>query len=283
METTPAHELKTTQKFTKRDKATAKFYKRKSRSISRAARDATLSIKCQTTPTICKIDLQSFKQTFFNDTALPEYSRLQPHSKLLVCQYLLHTQHNNSLSVPFVFRLPAQLHGNDRESLNRKIRNALESSLERNCLFWMTYEYDNRHSKTITHINGEILLLHSEELEKCRQAFRKLFKSHTNVQDDTNAINYCIRFPISKRDKVIQTDGKFYAVFNWVGYATKQEETRDREIFKNMLLQKQPERRHNCHYITNELNKQASELYKTQILKKLLTIQALKYEKWGTF
>lgn len=171
----------------------------KSYSIARLARDATLSAKTGFSPLSVSIDLESFKETFFNQKHLLEYSRLKPLSKLLVCQYVLHNQDNNNLkSIPFTYRLPTELHGCNGSELSKRIQRKLKAALKRAPLFWMTRESNDGLDKTITHVHGEILL-YPDEQKKCKQALVDLFRYY----NPKLAPNKPVYGPVYEADKAI--------------------------------------------------------------------------------
>lgn len=245
--------MDTYQKVTKKEPRGAENRKKRAASNSRLARAATLSLKVNKSPPICKKDLLTFKQTFFNTKPLP-FSRLNSLHKLLACQFTLHNQADNMQPAPFVFRLPTNLHGTDSVELNKKLYRKLKSSLGRKPLFWTTREYDRGLDKTITHINGEILL-HPGELEVVRKAFK-----------DINGSPKAIRFPLSTRNKLILMYGEFYAIYNWPGYATKQDWQRDIYERKRRLLNQQiTNDTQKYHYISQDLSKISSNFYSKHI------------------
>lgn len=258
--------------------------RKKTRSMSELARDTTLSIKCGLSPLSVSIDLDTFTTGFFKEKHLPEYSRLNPLSKLLVCQYVLHTQLDNSLKPrPFVFRLPTELHSSNGSELNEKIQRKLSSELGRPPLFWTARENDGGLSKTITHLNGEILL-YPGELKKCEQALVKLFRSfapntalNKGIQATDGTITakplpaYAIisfAKTMASRKRWTAKLGEFYTVFNWPGYATKKELERNRERKIDAILKKQPNNdKEKFHYISGELNRLATKFYIENIRK----------------
>jgi hypothetical protein len=268
------------EKITKHGRKSQKYYERKSSLNARLVRDATLSMKVENTTPICKIDiggkdidkrsldkkdLTHFINKFFpNKTQVP-YSRLKPISKLLICQFALHNDPDINLTpFPFVFRLSPELRQLEDSYLKKKIQRKLQSRLQRNPLYWVTKENDGGLDKTITHINGEILLFQGE-LEKCRQSFKELFGLHElDVSGTTKAktmLNHAIRFPMTSRLKEAAKHGEFYTVYNWVGYSIKQERDRNIERFKNQFRRKPQPNKENFHFISRELNKLAIQFY----------------------
>jgi hypothetical protein len=99
-------------------------------------------------------------------------------------------------------------------------------------------------------------LLYPGELVTVKQAFREIF----GVTD--KGVNHAIRSPLTKRNKLIQQFGEFYAIYNWPGYATKQDWQRD------MYRRRRKIAGQDCqseigkyHYISQGLGKMASDLY----------------------
>ena len=264
-------------KVTVLNKKGSKYYKTQAHSNARHARARTLSIKTGNHTPICKKDLDTFTTTFFsNKTSIP-YSRLQPLSKLLVCQFVLHNHNNHMIGMPFVFRVALDQRDLSKESLNKMIQRRLSSCLNRPVLFWTTRENDGKnYDKTVTHLNGEILI-YQHEFENVRQAFRDIYshnqnkptEAHDGTKPNKTMLPYAIRFPIAKRHKETAKHGEFYSVFNWVGYSTKQDQDRDRERFKCRIQKKPIPERENFHYIQSDLNKLASQFYSENILKKV--------------
>ncbi|MBT9098602.1 hypothetical protein KFZ76_12915 [Methylovulum psychrotolerans] len=241
---------------------------KKIRSMARLARDTTLSIKCGFAPLYVSIDLASFTLAFFNTDHLPEYSRLPDHHKLLLSQYVLNDQSGEATSFPFVFRFNLEQRKLTEQELNKKIQRKLTAALNRIPLFWMTSENDGNLDKTITHKNGEILL-YPDELEKCRQAFRELFGLQEIDADGTitakAGLSHAIRFPLARRQREAAKHGRFYAVFNWVGYSTKQNQDRESERLINKRHGVTSIDKNNYCYISADLNKMASKLYAENI------------------
>ncbi len=271
LEDEPMPDNEPLEKLPKRGRKSKKYREIKSASNALTARDATLSMKVKNTGHICKKDLYTFTNTFFpNKTQLP-YSRIKPLLKLLACQFVLHNYHDNSLvSFPFVFRLSPEVRQLTNSYLKKKIQRKLQSTLKRNPLYWITKENDGGLDNTITHINGEILLL-QEELEKCRQAFKELFGLHEIDAGGTirakPMLPYAIRFPLTSRLKEAAKYGEFYSVYNWPSYSTKQDSDRNREQFKNKLLKKPLAYNENFHSISSDLNDLATQFYNDTIKK----------------
>jgi hypothetical protein len=249
------------QKVTKKERGPDENRKKRSGSNARLARAATLSMKINNTGHICKKDFSFFKATFFNTKPLP-YTRLNPLHKLLLCQFIMHTKQDNMQPTPFVFRLPKHLHGMDATALNKKLYRKLSGTLNRKLLFWTTREHEDSLDKTITHLNGEILL-YPGELETVKQAFREIFGV------TGKGVAHAIRSPLTKRNKLIQQFGEFYAIYNWPGYATKQDWQRDMYRRRRKIARQDYQAENGkYHYISGELGEMASNFYSERILRK---------------
>ncbi|EIC29869.1 hypothetical protein [Methylomicrobium album] len=241
-------------KVTKKERRRAENRKKRAGANARLARAATLSMKVENSGHICKKDLSFFKATFFNAKPLP-YPRLNPLHKLLLCQFIMHARQDNMQPTPFVFRLPLHLHGMDATALNKKLYRKLSDTLNRKPLLWTTREHENSLDKTITHINGEILL-YPGELETVKHAFKEIFGVAAK------GVKHAIRSPLTDRNKLIQQFGEFYTIYNWPGYATKQDWQRDMYRRRRKIARQdyRPEVG-KYHYISQELNKMASGIY----------------------
>jgi hypothetical protein len=245
-----------------------------SRTISTAARDATLSMKCGTVATdrgICKKDyFLLFTQHFFNVNGLPEYSRLPAHLKLLLAQYIIH-QTPGAEPTPFTHRYNLEQRTLSDQEMNKKIQRKLTRSLGRPVLLWSTSEHDKGRDKTLTHRHGEILL-YPNELPVCRDAFREMFGLTENTADGTITtklgLSHCIRFSLSKRQQQAAEYGWFYSIYNWPGYCTKDFQERQRLRGINIML-KQPLLADNTrfYYVSRDLGKLAAEFYTGRIRK----------------
>lgn len=268
---------KSQKKVTKRGRASQNFRKKKALKNASAARSATLNMKIDKTGFFSKKDLPYFITTFFPEAHPLPYSRLRPLPKLLVCQYVLHSQLENNLqSIPFVFRLSPELSQLEDSYLKKKIQRKLKTALQRAPLYWLTTEYDTMTETRGKHLNGEICL-YPGEIEKCEQAFRELFGLH-RINPDTNqlirkadgsirqkkGLRFAINFPIASRNKEAKNKGEFYAVYNWPSYAMKQVTFRNHERKAGRSNKK----KELFHYVSDELNKMASSLYSECIYNK---------------
>ncbi len=246
------------------------------------ARSGLYSIFCKTHP-FSNIDslpykhtvnTEKFKQIFFNEKHQPQYERLDTLPKLLVCQYVLHKQPDNTLKgYPFTFRLPNHLHRTNTQKLNKKIQQKLTAALNRGVLFWMTRETDGKSfDKTLTHYHGEILI-NPNEYKQVKKAFLQLFNAKNKpVQAHHNTIiknpmpdKAIIDLHVSARNSNTANHGKFYSIFNWVAYSTKQELGRKKENFVCQIQKKQLPSKQKFHYVSANLNKAASNFYKANI------------------
>lgn len=263
-----------------RNKTQQKKHLLKSSATATAARSKLWSIYCGSAPICNTVNIPSFKQSFFPEKHPQDYSRLDALPKLLVCQYALHNQPDSSLKpYPFVFRLPTKLHGCNGSVLNKKIQRKLSSALDRTVLLWTTRENDgSRSCRIVTHINGEILI-NPDELPRVKKAFKEIFgsikkppKKPTQPADATitskDALPYAIRFPMGSRNRQAAKYGKFYSIFNWASYTTKQELDRKRERFDCHIQKKQQPSDEKFHYISADLNKLAAEFYTANIKNK---------------
>jgi hypothetical protein len=262
------------------------YRKLKTQSTSRTARAATLSIKCKSSTiqnVYVSIDLDTFKQTFFNTKHLPEYSRLPPHLKLLSAQFIIHNQqaHTNPTPFPFTYRYSFEQRKLSDKALNKKIQRKLSTALNRKTvLFWSTSEHETGRDKTLTHRHGEILLF-PNELPICRQAFKELFGLYETdpitKQPVLNAngmkkakpgLSHAIRFSMASRQQQAAHYGWLYAIYNWPGYSTKDNETRERQQKLNMMHKiSATEDKGNYCYISSNLKTLAEKLYGTSIRK----------------
>jgi hypothetical protein len=253
----------------------------KSAATAQAARSSLIEITSKskpfsnidTTTNRQPINLKTFKQTFFNNQSQRQpYSRLNPLMKVLLSQYVLYqNQESNLTSIPFVFRLPTNLHKTNGAILNKKIQRKLSKTLNRSVEFWTYKEYDGfgyrRQDKAITHINGEILI-HQHELKPLKEAFLKLAGDTIKVNP---SLPYTIRFPVANRAKQINRYGEFYSVFNWVSYGTKQDSERRMDFKRTCFdyqIQKLPvpmPSNENFYYLSQDLGKQTANFYNNHI------------------
>jgi len=235
------------------------------RSMSTAARDATLSIKCKNQVAesrLSKKDLYTLLQeTFFNTKDLPEYSRLPDHHKILLSQFIIHTT-PDAKPTAFTFRYNLEQRKLSDVEMNKKIQRKLSKSLKRPVLFWSCSEYDDVKTKVLTHRHGE-LLLYPNELQTCKTAFEELFGTVEKLANGTKkkkaGLRSCIEFSTSKRKQVAAEYGEFYAINNWVGYCCKNQQQRKQDI--NKMLNKVQ----SFSYIPTALTKQAASFYNSEI------------------
>jgi Zn-finger protein len=233
------------------------------RSMSTAARDATLSIKCKNQVAesrLSKKDLYTLlQQTFFNTKDLPEYSRLPTHHKILLSQFIIHTT-PDAKPTAFTFRYNLEQRKLSDIEMNKKIQRKLSKSLKRPVLFWSCSEYDDVKTKILTHRHGE-LLLYPNELQTCETAFKEMFGLEEIDANGTKkkkaGVWNCIDFSTVKRKRIAEEYGEFYAVYNWVGYSIKNQQQQG----KNRLLNKVQK----FSYIPSALTKQAANFYKANI------------------
>lgn len=261
------------KKLTKSEQRAKNWRKIKSAANARHTRDATLSMKVRNQDSICKIDLgdiEHFTSTFFPDKHPLPYSRLNPLHKLLSAQYVLHTSNLDMISIPFVFRMSHELQALETRAFIKRVQRKLSNTLNRNPLFWMTFEHDGRLSTDLTHANGEIQL-YFHEIELVREAFRSMYGC------EKKGIRSSLRFPQSSRKKQTELHGEFYSVYNWPGYCTKQDHMRDLDQRKARLLRIEiPESGRKFHYISRELNTLANQFYEREIMtsKQILNMLA---------
>lgn len=264
---------RSSKKLTKSEQRAKNWRKTKSAANARHTRAATLSMKVRNSDPICKIDLgdiEHFISSFFPDRHPLPYSRLNPLHKLLSAQYVLHTSNPDMISIPFVFRMSHELQALETRVFIKRVQRKLSNTLNRNPLFWMTFEHDSGLSKDLTHANGEIQL-HFHELELVREAFRSMYGRKNK------GIRSSLRFPQSSRKKQTELHGEFYSVYNWPGYCTKQDHMRDRERRKARLLRIElPKPGQKFHYISRELNTLANQFYEREIVisKQILNMLA---------
>ncbi len=260
-----------------------------------AARSSLFSIYCKTHrfSTIALIDntntlddslnVDNFKQIFFNEKHLPQYERLQPLPKLLLCQFVMHKQSGNSLKAyAFTFRLPTHLHNTNTQVLNKKIQRKLTAALNRTVDFWMVRETDGEsYDKTLTHFHGEILINPTGLIEyrKVKKAFIELFNAKPKlIQAAESTIiknpmpdKAKFDFHVSARNSNNANYGELYGVMNWCSYSTKQIAGRvldyKRRCFDARIQGRPqpPKETAKFHYLSANLNKQAAMFYKANI------------------
>ena len=259
--------MRESKKVTNHDqKREEKHLKRKVLS-QRVSRDAMLSMKLKKSTPFSKyigtpnnpLNTAQLKATFFSDKHPLKYSREHPLKKLIASQYILQSKQSETLkSFPFVFRLSHQLMKLDEAQLKRKIRAALKSVSGKIPLYWFTTEYNVGGIRN-RHINGEILI-NPTELPKLKKALTRLYGS-------SNAgVDHALRFPTGSRANQIQKHGEFYAVYNWCGYATKENTRLTFEQKLNNEIKKE-----RLYSISSELNSEAKKFHESLMCNKVPT------------
>gem|GEM_PF-1794458 len=241
------------------------------------------------TPSRHTINAEVFTQIFFPDKHHQPHDRLNPLPKLLLAQYVLHKQQDRTLKpYPFTFLLPTKLHGVSISILSKKIQSKLFPILKCQAQLWTTAEYFRCGYReapgTITHVNGEILI-NPDNLPAVRKAFVRMFRAAekrtiNQAQATGGTINtnpapdsVIIKFLVPSRNGWTVRCGKFYSVFNWCSYASKQDVERARNARRTWFdhhLQKKPipaPNKEKFCYISSDLNKLSTQFYNENIRK----------------
>jgi hypothetical protein len=195
-----------------------------------------------------------------------EFSRLPYQLKLMLCQYVLNSQpaETSPLPTPFVYRysLDQQVVDNiSQKQLDKKIQRKLSTALGRNVYFWTAPEYDNRKTRILTHLNGEILLYHNEyqtfidAMLVIHGKNRAVGKNGEKIPDDSVTVT-----PTSSRTAQAVKRSLFYAVYNWASYSTKTPEYQKADNYLNKIKNIE-----NGCYISAGLKSSAAVAYNSHI------------------
>ena len=225
-----------------------------------------INIKTNTSTNIntnTDININEFKYYFFSEKST-DFSRLPSISKLLLSQFVLNNQLSEAglISIPFVYRYNLEQQTQTQQQINKKICRVLTDILQRNPLFWLYPEYDDKKTQILTHTNGEIVI-YPHEFRKLIKAFLKIHgKNNTDGTKNKNLQgNKIIKTLTPSRNKWAVKVSNFYSIYNWVAYSTKQQKEK-RIIHQLNAPKKIYTDKDKLYYISADLKKSATNLYK---------------------